>query len=201
MPIQTLTNPLYRIDELSVDRDAKGYFINMVLGHCDAAVLCISQTGPMSREELQLSEEDLSYLASGGRLDRSEKRCCLQGITCQQLAGAGLIRNFAVAPPAFLQAWGMKRIDFDINLYIPEDITEQLVQVPQVYKVQLSGSQMVVGIDRIDGYHDGDLCYSIDGHPAIPLPASWLNRPIPLRPGAVPEVRPAQRVRGCYKQG
>lgn len=200
MPILTLSNAIYRINELTVDRDEEGYYLTMVLGHCDAAVLCVSQQGPVSRDRLELTDEELSYLLGGGRLERPEQRYTLQCISWQQLMGADRIRNFTVDPPAFIQVWGVKRNYFETNLYVPDSPMEQGAPIPQCYSVRNSGNQLQVLVDRTDGYCDGDLMYIVDDHLGIPLPKSWLNRPIPLRPGAVVNVVPADHVRVSYKK-
>lgn len=200
MPILELTNTIHRIDELVVDRDAEGYYLTMILGHCDAAVLCVSQHGPVSREKLDLTEEELGYLLGGGCVKHPQQGYTLQGITWQQFLGMDRYRNFTVDPPAFIQVWGMKRNDFETNLYVPDSPLDQGMAIPQHYSVRQSADQLYVQVDRTDGYHDGDLRYSVEDHLSIPLPKSWLNRQIPLRPGAVVRVEPADHVRVSYKK-
>lgn len=196
MPIQTLRDSIYKINDFVFQRDARGYYLSMNLGHCDAAVLCISQRSLISAAELDLTERELGFLLRGSKIDK--KDYILQGITRQALAGNNRYRSFEVSPPAHVQIWGMKENDLEINLFIPDDTSMQSATVPQLFSVQMDGNQMYIGIDNVDGYHDGDLVYQIGDHLPIPIPRSWLNCPIPLPVSFAPNVMAAEHVHSNY---
>lgn len=199
MPVAILNNNMFKIRNLRVEYDKNGPFLTMNPGHATACVICVSRQGPVVRENLHLSERDLGALINGATLDFSHKGYTLQGITRQQLAAAPQFRNFKMEPPAYVQAWGLGTNGHEaITLYLPEDPQEQCVLVPVGYQVQQDEGGMYVWIQILDGYEDGDLMYSIDGHLPIPIPASGLNRLLPLRPGVVASVIPKSECSAKY---
>lgn len=198
MPIQTLKDSIYKINDFVFQRDNSGYYLSMSLGHCDAAVLCISQRSLISAAELNLTERELGFLLRGSKLSKGDYT--LQGITRQAIAGSTRYRSFKVSPPAHVQIWGMTENDMEINLFIPDDTNIQSATVPQLYHVQMDGNQMYINIDNTDGYHDGDLMYQIGDHLPIPIPKSWLNAAIPLTVNYPPAVMAAEHVQANYSQ-
>lgn len=201
MPVTVLDNNIFKIRNLRVEYDNNGPILTMNPGKAAACVICVSKKEPVCGENLNLSECDLESLINGAKLDFSEKGYTLQGVTRQQLAAAPQYRNFKMEPPAYVQVWGLgKNGNGVISLYLPESIHEQCVLVPVCYQVKMEKNGMYVWLQNLNGYEDGDLMYSIDGHLPIPIPLSALNSPIPLRPGAVPLVIPKPECSEKYLQ-
>ena len=191
MPISTLKNNIFKITDLSVGFDSAGCYVHMSAGHCDAVVLCVSQRDPITQQDLQLTDSDLQSLFMGGKLDFPDQGYMLQGITRQQLAGAGQYRNFTLMPPAYVQVWGMTRGDSGTELWFPEDPATQQRLVPIEYNYYCEDDAFYVRILLPDGYQDGDLMYHVSGHLPIPIPSQYINQIIPLRPGTTVTVIPA----------
>lgn len=199
MPIEKPNNNLYRIRELSVGVSGSDYYLSMNPGKAKACVLCISRQGVMRAEELSLSEDNLSFLYSGGKLEFPDYT--LQGITGHQLAALAQYRNFQLKPPVYVQAWAMTTAQSGIILYIPEDIESQMTLVPVHYWVIVNGNSLMVKVDDAEGYQDGDLMYQQDGRLPIPIPKSAIGQRIPLRnSGDKYSVLPAPNVANNYIQ-
>lgn len=191
MPVSIVNNNIFKIRNLKMDYDKTGHYLTMNYGHAKACVVCVCKRGSVTMEDLQLSESELSSLFNGAKLDFPDRGYSLQGITHQQLAAAPQFRNFTMEPPAYVQAWGMGISgNGAITLYLPEDTQEQCVLVPVGYRVQMEDGGMYVWVQREDGYRDGDLMYQVEGHLPVPIPASGLNRLLPMRPGSMPSVMP-----------
>lgn len=186
MPIEKPNNNLYRIKELTIGTSSDGYYLSMNPGKARACVLCISRQGMLGAKDLSLSEDDLNYLYSGGKLEFPDY--VLQGITGHQLAALAQYRNLHLQPPTYVQAWSMAPGTNGTVLYIPEDPQEQMTLVPVHYRISANGTSLKVTLDEDKGYADGDLLYQQEGHMAVPIPKSWIGRPIPLR-GAATKYR------------
>jgi hypothetical protein len=200
MPVITRTNNLYRIKDLRIDRDTKGYYLTMNSGKSIACVICISSHGPVAMEALQLSEAELITLVNGGNLSFPKGGYTLQGVTRPQLAAAPQFRNFQITPPCYVQVWGMSNSDTgSITLHMPASPEEQQVLVPVDYRADWDGSSLTVWIQSSEGYRDGDLMYQVGGHYPIPIPGPYLNQPIRMRPGAEPVVQPAPEAGKKYR--
>lgn len=195
MPVK-VTNPLHLIQNLRVEYH-NGPFLSMTPGHSTAFVICVSRAGPVGLEELTLSEPQLETLYRGGCLEG--EGYTLRGVTNAQMAAAPQFQGFEMAPPACVQVWGMSSDGFgQFTLYVPEDPQQQCVHVPVYYCVERSDSGMCIRLTSSEGYTDGDLMYRIETHLPIPIPASELEREIPLRPGAQPFVEPRAECREQY---
>lgn len=199
MPIAKLENNLYRIRDLSVGLSGDEYYLNMNPAHAQACVLCISRVRPISVEELQLTEENLEFLFSGGTLEFDSY--VLQGISGRQLAALAQYRQLRLQPPAYIQAWAMSATQTGKNIYVPDDPNEQCILVPVHYQVIINGGNLLLKLDEAEGYSDGDLLYQIEDHLPVPIPKSALGTSIPLR--AHPDklrVVPDESVRQNYIQ-
>lgn len=191
MPVNILDNNLFKVRNLRVESDKNGAFLTMNPGKSAACVICVSKQEPVNPGDLELSEMQLKDLYTGRTLDFSAKGYTLKGVTRQQFAAAPQFRDFKMTPPTFVQVWGMGINDRGaITLYTPEDPQEQCVLVAVGYRKEMRGSDMYVWIEQLDGYEDGDLLYQVDGRLPVPIPASGLNRPLPMRPGVDPVVMP-----------
>lgn len=191
MPVNILDNNLFKIRNLKVESDKNGAFLMMNPGKSAACVICVSKEKPVNPDELQLTEAQLEDLYTGRTLDFSSKGYTLKGVTRQQFAAAPQFRDFKMAPPTYVQVWGMGSNERGIiTLYMPEDPQEQCVLVAVVYRKEMRDGNMYIMVEHKDGYEDGDLCYQVDGRLPVPIPASALNQPIPMRPGANPVVMP-----------
>lgn len=191
MPVLTLNNNVFGITDVLVDFDDQGYYVRLNMGHCDAVVLCVSQLSPITQQELILTESDLQKLFLGGKIENVAQGYLLQGITRQQIAGTSRYRNFKMAPPAFVQVWGMKQSGLGTELLYPEDMATQMWRVPVRYSYSCTADTLQIHIKQIDGYRDGDLMYQVAGHLPIPIPKDYINCAIPLRPGTVADVIPS----------
>ena len=191
MPVKILDNNLFLIKNLKVENDKQGPVLTMNPGKSKACVICVSKQKPVSPEDLHLSAEELHDLYSGRTLDFPSLGYTLKGVTRQQIAAAPQFRDFKMAPPTYVQVWGMGSNDGrDIVLYLPENPRDQCVLVAVGYRKEMRGNEMYVWIEHTDGYEDGDLLYQVDGHLPVPIPLSGLNRPLPMRPGVTPAVMP-----------
>lgn len=199
MPVNVLDNNLYRINRLKVEYDKNTPYLTMNPGKSTACVICVSKNGPVQAEDLDLTEKQLSELHMGATLDFPEKGYSLQGVTRQELSAAPEFSDFKIAPPAYVQVWGMTtNINLGTVLYLPENTLDQCVLVPVGYSVQLENGQMWVWIQRVDGYVDGDLMYQVDDHKPIPIPRAGLNQALPIRPGVTPVVKPRTECEAKY---
>lgn len=199
MPIDKPNNNLYRIRELAVNQSSGDYYLSMNPGKAQACVLCICRTRLIRAEDLTLTEDNLSYLYSGGKLEFEEYT--LQGITGHQLAALAQYRNLHLQPPSYIQAWSMAATPNGTVLYIPEDPQEQMALVPVHYRAVVNSGTLRVTLDESQGYADGDLMYQIEDHLPIPIPKSWINLGIPLGcPADKVQVIPAQAVSQNYIQ-
>lgn len=195
MPVK-VTNPLHLIQNLRVEYN-NGPLLSMTPGHSTAFVICISRKGPVGLEELKLSERQLEALYRGGCLEG--EGYTLRGVTNAQMAAAPQFQGFEMAPPACVQVWGMSSDGYDqFTLYVPENPELQCVRVPVYYLVERSDNGMRICLTSSEGYADGDLTYRVEAHLPIPIPASELEREIPLRPGVQPVVEPRPECRGQY---
>lgn len=191
MPVNVLDNNLFKIRNLRVDFDKKGPFLTMNPGKSAACVICVSRERPISLQDLQLNEAELKDLYTGKTLDFSAKGYTLKGVTRQQIAAAPQFRDFKMAPPTFVQVWSMGIDDRgNITMYLPEDPQEQCALVAVGYRKEMRGDDLYIWIEQKDGYEDGDLLYQVDDHLPVPVPASGLNEPLPMRPGVDPKVMP-----------
>ncbi len=180
MPIE-IPNNLYRIRELTITASPDGYYLSMIPGKAQACVLCVSREGNIGAQDLSLSEDNLSILFTGGKIETD--RYILQGITGHQLAALSQYRGLHVKPPAYVRAWAMATGFNGTVLYVPDDPAEQVTLVPVHYKVLNQGNFMTVQLEKGEGegYADGDLLYHCGEHLPIPIPKKWIGRPIPLR--------------------
>ncbi len=179
MPIEIPNNNLYRIRELAVMPSGGDYILNMNPGKARACVICISRSGNIGAGDLKLSEDDLNNLYTGGKLEY--ETYTLQGITGHQLAALSQYHGLHIRPPVYVRAWSMAPGQSGTVLYIPEEPDEQVFLVPVHYQTIRTGNQLTVRLEEVDGYADGDLLYQREEHPPVPIPGSWLNRPIVLR--------------------
>ena len=199
MPIERPNNNLYRVRELSVGVSGDEYYLSMNPGKAKACVVCISRHGMIDAKDLTLTEDDLNYLFSGGKMDLTGYT--LQGITGNQLAALAQYRNLQLKPPVHVQVWSMTTSQNGTVLYIPEDLESQMTLVPVSYRVVANGNQLLITLDIKDGYEDGDLMYRLDDHLPIPIPKKWIGEPIPLRSaGNKYQVIPAPAVEKKYIQ-
>lgn len=198
MPIKVPTNSLYRIHSLNVALSGKEYYLSMNYGKSQACVLCVSRSRLIGAQDLDLTEADLEMLFSGGKVECGD--FVLQGISGQQLTALSQYRNNALLkPPAYVQAWSMAVIQNERCLFIPEDPATQMYLVPVHYQVLFGNGCLTVSMDQCEGYNDGDLLYQVEDRLPIPIPASWINQPIPLRfPPDKVRVVPAASVANNY---
>lgn len=179
MPVEKLTNNLYRIRDLSVGLSGNEYYLSMNRGKAQACVLCISRTRLITAQDLHLTEENLEYLYTGGVLEMED--FTLQGITGNQLIALAQYRNLRIQPPSYVQAWAMTAGQTGKILHIPEDVSEQMTLVPVHYQVIINSGSLLLKLDEEEGYCDGELLYQLEDHLPIPIPKRWIGRPIPLR--------------------
>ncbi|MBR6825700.1 MAG: hypothetical protein IKM59_04045 [Oscillospiraceae bacterium] len=199
MPIEKPTNNLYRIRELSIMLTGGEYILSMNAGHAKACVLCISRLGNVRREDLSLTEGDLNTLYNGGKIQG--KDYTLQGISGQQLTALSQYRGLELQPPVYVQAWAMTLGQNGKILFIPDDPNEverQRTVVPVYYRVSFSEQGLIVSLEEMRGYRDGDLLYRFKDRMPIPIPRSWIGKPIPLRNRTGCEVIPATAVAQNY---
>ena len=199
MPIERPSNNLYRIRDLNVGLSGSDYYLSMNPGKAQACVLCICRTRLICAEDLNLTEENLDYLYSGGTLEFDTYT--LQGITGHQLSALAQYRNLRLQPPAYVQAWAMAATQNGKFLYIPEDPAEQMTLVPVHYQVILNGGTLLLKLDDPEGYNDGDLMYQIQERLPIPIPKKWIGQSIPL--GVAPDklrILPEESVTHNYIQ-
>lgn len=198
MPVLTLNNNVFRITDMVVDLDEKGYYVRLNMGHCDAVVLCVCQQRPILQQDLTLTEAELQKLFMGGQMEFADKGFSLQGVTRQQIAGSSRYRNFGLKPPAYVQVWGMKQGGSGPELLCPANVESQMCRVPVGYTYTCEGDTVYVKINQFEGYQDGDLMYRVPGHLGIPIPKDFINLSIPLRPGTSVEVVPSPAAEGKY---
>lgn len=179
MPVERPTNNLYRIRDLAVGLSGKDYYLSMNPGKAQACVLCISRSRLITAQDLNLSEENLDFLYSGGVLEFDDY--ILQGITGHQLSALAQYRDLRLRPPSYVQAWSMTAGQGGKTLYIPEDPKEQMTLVPIHYQVIVGGGSLLVKMEELEGYCDGELLYQIEEHLPIPIPKRWIGVGIPLR--------------------
>ena len=181
MPIERPTNNLYRIKELNIGQSGEDYYLSMNYGKAHACVLCICRTRLITAEDLSLGEDDLDHLYSGGKLEFEDYT--LHGISGRQLTALSQYRNKdLLKPPVYVQAWSMVAADQNRKiLYIPENPEDQMFLVPVYYQMNLSNGNLTIHMEEAEGYKDGDLMYQVENRLPVPIPKSWLDRPIPLR--------------------
>lgn len=178
MPIERPTNSLFRIRDLSVGLSGQDYYLNMNPGKAQACVLCICRSHPITAQELNLTEENLDYLYSGGVLNFDAY--VLRGITGNQLAAIAHYRDLQLQPPTYVQAWAMTAGPNGKTLYIPEDPKEQTTIVSVRFQVIINSGSLLIMMDEKEGYQDGDLLYQIENRLPIPIPKKWIGVSIPL---------------------
>ena len=200
MPVIELNNNLFKIRELNIGRDKIGYFLTMNPNKAVTCVLCICRSTPVRLQDLSLQEADLQTLINGGTLNLPEHGCQLRGVTRPQLSAAPQFRNFEMKPPCHIQVWAMSRSSLDGTiLHIPQDPLEQHLMVPVEYTVQTVDGGFTVKMCFTEGYQDGDLVYQVADHKPVPIPGTFLNRFINLRPGITPVVFSAPHAQEQYQ--
>lgn len=200
MPIEKPNNSLYRIRDLSVIISGGEYLLSMNPGKANACVLCISRNGKVRAEDLALSEKDINMLFNGGRIETPDY--LLRGISGQQLTALAQYRGLQLQPPVYVQAWAIASSQNGKVLYVPDDVTLQRTLVPVNYHVIFNVSGLIVKLDDPKGYQDGDLMYKYKERLPVPIPKSWIGKPIPLRNGREGyQVIPAPDVEENYIQG
>ena len=191
MPIEHLNTDAYAIKELTLGTDSSGCHISLVCAKATAYVLCFSAGDLLTAEDLDLSEEELLRLHDGEMLEKENFR--LQGVRKQVFDAMPVFRGFRASPPEQIQVWSMAmRSDGNAVLYIPENAGSQTCYVPMRYistyesgKVRRGGEGSVgyltVRLEDDGKYVDGTLLYQVGDCLPIPIPASLLHTPIPLR--------------------
>lgn len=189
MPVAELTRNMYEIQNLTVGRDAKGVYVSMVIRRNDACVLCLSKGDPVKRESLSLTEEQLRSLATGGCVEPEGLDCRLVGITRNQLLATPNYRSELLAPPVWIQAWGLARTpEGELALYVPADPRSQCCFVPLGYQVEQRDGGIAVYLEDTKGYVDGELQYQVGGRLPVPIPKDWIGAFIPLRNASEPVI-------------
>lgn len=183
MPIVKPEGALFNISKFKIYRTDNGYAMQLVCPRATAYVLCFSNgAGNIDCEKLGLTEEDLICLHDGGTIQRSG--CRLQGVTSRTFHAMPQFRGFVVNPPERIQIWSMVTSYGKVTLYHTDN--EISDYIPLCYTVKYGSEEdyvtIEIGIEKreVDNYTDGALMYKIDSKDPVPLPKSWINRPIRL---------------------
>lgn len=191
MPILALSSAAYTVQQLTLGSDHHGRYLSLVCPRAAAYALCFSSGAPIRREELDLTDEELSTLCSGGKVQRDNYR--ILGVPRNIFNAMPVFRNFQAVPPEQIQVWSM---DFSSDgapiLYVPDDPAPSTCYVPLRYTVEFTpgvsrqNKAPQPGLLRVrlldEGqYADGALMYQVGNSLPIPLPQGCLNdTPIPI---------------------
>ncbi|MBM6871315.1 hypothetical protein H7U37_11690 [Pseudoflavonifractor phocaeensis] len=185
MPILPLSSAAYTVQQLTLGSDSHGRYLSLVCPRAAAYALCFSSGAPIRREDLDLTDKDLSALCSGGNIQRADYR--IQGVPRNIFNAMPVFRSFQAVPPEQIQVWSM---DFYSNgkpiLYVPDDPTSSTCYVPLRYTVQFTPGVYrpnkapqpgLLQVRLLDAgqYADGALMYQVGDAMPIPLPEAYLN--------------------------
>lgn len=183
MAIEKAIN-MYQIKNLNLGTDGRGMFLSLVCPAAEAYCLCFTQGAPVTREELELTEEDLYELLKGNTVERNRYR--LQGVRANVFHANPSFRNFKAVPPEQVQVWSLsyKPITRETILHFPEDPTSQLAFIPMRYSctVERKGGFVYLNVSLLDygRYEEGVLMYQVGNTLPIPIPGAKLGKEVRL---------------------
>ena len=198
---------MYQIKNLKLGTDGRGMYLSLVCPAADAYCLCFTQGAPVTRDELDLTEDELKELLRGGMIERSRYR--LQGVRANVFHANPSYRNFKAVPPEQIQIWSLsyKQITGETVLHFPDNIESQLAFIPMRYRCTVRRTEGLVHlkVELLDNgiYEDGILMYQVGNILPIPIPASALGKDIRLLIPSNENVRVVVKedYRGKYTQG
>lgn len=185
MPVTKPDGALFDIKELTLTYQGGHYGLSLRCPRATAYLLCFSrQCAPADPQALGLTEADLQALHNGQSMEKGPYR--LMGVPAGTFHAMPSFYGFSVAPPQTIQVWSMlAKPGGSITLYLPREAAA-ICHVPLRYSVKLQqnaeGTVLQVLLDKqyLEHYQPGALYYQVDQTGPVPLPASWLNREIPL---------------------
>ncbi len=175
---------MYQIKNLKLGTDSRGMYLSLVCPAADGYCLCFTKGSPVTREELDLTEEELSGLLKGGMIERNRYR--LQGVRQNVFHANPSFRSFHAVPPEQIQIWSLSYnyVTNRTTLHIPEDPESQMAFIPMRYSytVRRANSLVYLNVNLKDNgqYEDGVLMYRVGNALPIPVPGSKLGKDIRL---------------------
>lgn len=151
MPIMPLDMP-HKLVSLKLNSDTRGLYLQFAARAAAAYTLCFSSQTPVTRDTIDLSEQDLVDLYHGKRIRKGDYR--YQGVSRGAVAGTPMFRDFEVNPPEQIQIFAMEYDPFSrkAGLYVPEDPDQQIVFVPLRFHVErkYAGGLMILTVTLVD---------------------------------------------------
>jgi len=175
---------MYQIKNLKLGTDGRGMYLSLVCPAADAYCLCFTQGAPVTREELDLTENELNDLRIGKMIERDRYR--LQGVRANVFHANPSFRNFKAVPPEQIQIWSLsyKQITNETVLHFPENIESQLTFIPMRYRctVNRAGGFVHLMVELLDSgiYESGVLMYQVGNALPIPIPAAAFGKDLRL---------------------
>ena len=183
MPIENAIK-MYQIRNLKLGTDGRGMYLSLVCPTADAYCLCFTKGAPVTREELDLTEDELYELLKGRGIERNRYR--LQGVRANVFHANPSFRNFKAVPPEQIQVWSLshKHITNETILHFPENLESQLAFIPMRYSctVKRTGDFVHLNVNLLDqgNYESGVLMYQVGNSLPIPIPAVMIGKNIRL---------------------
>ena len=175
---------MYQIRNLKLGTDGRGMFLSLVCPAAEGYCLCFTQGAPVTREELDLTENELFDLLQGKVIQRPRYR--LQGVRANVFHATPNFRNFKAVPPEQIQVWSLshKHITNETILHFPENAESQIAFIPMRYSctVRRTGGFVYLKVDLLDNgnYENGVLLYQVGNTLPIPIPGDKLGKEIRL---------------------
>lgn len=176
---------MYQIKKLKLGMDGRGVYLSLVCPAAEAYCLCFTQGALVQQKDLDLSEDELNALWTGGTIDRGRYR--LQGVPAKRFHANPSFRDFKSVPPEQIQIWSLshKQVTNETVLHFPDDLESQLAFIPLRYHYTVSRENgfTYLKVELLDSgvYNDGVLMYQVGNALPIPIPAAVFGKMIRLR--------------------
>lgn len=119
MPVEELKSSVFAVSQpvLKIRPDGARALDFSGSMEIDTYVLCFSKNGPLYKDQVQLSEDEIESILAGKTVQKKDYR--LQGVPRAKKNGE--FRDFQVQPPEMVQVWAMVRSGSTAVLYIPSE--------------------------------------------------------------------------------
>ncbi len=214
MAIRKFTDSWNAIRNLSVQRrNDDRYAVSLNCSAATAYLFCVTREGVVSFERLQeyMTDAKLIEMCSEPVYEAKLDEYTLYCVNAQYFHASSSFNDLPLKPPVCMQVFAIQGQGVGHVLYYPG--TEQLLNaqmafIPLEYLYAVSQSkrkevlELRIRLEPNEGYQDGALLYQIGNLDPIPIPRSWIDRPIPLNAslGSSVTVLVDKEYRGRYCQ-